>query len=52
MTSTQTPSRPRLKHAMTVTAFAWIQTRNAWREWFRGVVAERREMSQRQRGGS
>lgn len=46
MTPTKT-TRPRLKHAMTATAFAWIQARNAWREYFRGLMAERREQTQR-----
>jgi hypothetical protein len=43
---TVTP-RPRLKHALTATAFAWIQARNAWRAYFRGLSDEHR----RQRGG-
>ena len=33
----QTQPRPKLKHAMTATAFAWIQVKNVWREYFKAL---------------
>ena len=36
----QAPPRPRLKHAMTATAVAWIQARNAWRVYFKALLAK------------
>lgn len=33
---------------MTATAFAWVQARNVWRAYFRGLMAERRELAQKQ----
>lgn len=48
---TKTPARPQLKHALTATAFAIVTTRNAWREYFRGVMAERRRLAAEQRRG-
>jgi len=44
-------SRPRLKHAMTATAFSFIQARNAWRLYFQGLAAERREIARRHQQG-
>ena len=36
----QAPPRPRFKHAMTATAVAWIQARNAWRAYFKALLAK------------
>lgn len=42
-TPSRAPARPRLKHAFTATAFAWVQVRNVWRAYFRSLAAERRD---------
>lgn len=42
MTSTPTRPRPHLKQVMTATAFGLVTIRNAWREWYRALSAERR----------
>jgi hypothetical protein len=44
----QTSTRPKLKHAMTATAFAWVQARNVWRAYFKALLAERRELARKQ----
>ena len=30
-----TAARPKLKHALTATAFAWIQVKNVWKTYFK-----------------
>lgn len=45
---TEQVTRPRLKHALTATAFGIVTIRNAWRAWARGVLAERRELAAKQ----
>lgn len=49
--STSTATRPTLKHVMTLTAFALVQIRNGWREYARGIAAERRERAASYRRG-
>jgi hypothetical protein len=39
----------RLKHVMTATAFGLVQIRTAWRQYFRELAAERREVSRQTR---
>jgi hypothetical protein len=34
---TTTVKRPTLKHALTASAFAWVQLRNVWRDYFRSL---------------
>lgn len=49
--SVDAPPRPRLKHAMTATAFALVQIRMTWRQYFLSLQAERRQrMIERRRG--
>jgi len=43
--------RPRLKHVMTSTAFSLVQIRQAWRLYFRAIIAERKEVARRQQRG-
>jgi len=49
--NTEAPTRPRLKHALTATAFAYVQARNAWRSYFRGLATERRDRARRHQQG-
>jgi hypothetical protein len=51
VSKTAVTTRPRLKHAMTATAFSFIQARNAWKAYFKGLVAERRELARKQQRG-
>lgn len=42
-TKTPTPQRMRLKQAMTATAFRFVEIRQVWRMYLRGLGAERRD---------
>lgn len=43
--------RPQLKHALTATAMGVVIAKNAWKSYFRGVLAERRRIAEHQRKG-
>lgn len=43
----QSPPRPKMKHALTATAFGLVTIRNAWRAYFRALADERRAKAAR-----
>jgi hypothetical protein len=46
-----TKTRPTIKHVLTATAFQLVMIRNCWREYVRGVRAERRARAEQYRRG-
>lgn len=51
MNKTVVPQRMRLKQVMTATAANLVMIRHAWRRYFAGLAAERREKAARQQRG-
>ena len=45
------PPRPKLKHAMTATAYALVQIRMTWAHYFRALRVEHRRLVEKDRRG-